>query len=227
MTCQDWAPPVTLALVGGFALRHGETLVRVRPCGQRVLALLALRAAASRQEVAGTLWPDLPGVRAAATMRSTLWRMPRPAEQALVEGPSPALRLAPLVRVDVHHSGGEDGPPLAGELLPEWDDGWLVIEREVFRQTRLRALDDLCARYLGHGNPARALDAGLAAIRIDPLRESAHRRVIQVHLAEGNAAEALRQYQLYRCALHDELGICPSPQIRRLVAPLLGRPADR
>jgi DNA-binding SARP family transcriptional activator len=97
----------------------------------------------------------------------------------------------------------------------------------VFRQARLHALDDMCARYLRRGNARAALEAGLAAIRVDPLRESAHRRVIEVHLAEGNAAEALRQYQLYRRALREELGLAPSGQIRRLVAPLLGRPAER
>jgi DNA-binding SARP family transcriptional activator len=48
-----------------------------------------------------------------------------------------------------------------------------------------------------------------------------------VHLAEGNAAEALRQYQTYRSLLADELGLGPSPALRRLVAPLLGRPVDQ
>jgi DNA-binding SARP family transcriptional activator len=50
--------------------------------------------------------------------------------------------------------------------------------------------------------------------------------VIEVHLAEGNHAEALRQYQGYRHRLREELGLAPSPVIRALVAPLLGRPAD-
>ncbi|MDP9399167.1 MAG: bacterial transcriptional activator domain-containing protein, partial [Actinomycetota bacterium] len=68
--------------------------------------------------------------------------------------------------------------------------------------------------------------AGLAAVQSEPLRESAHRRVIEVHLAEGNLGEALRQYQTYRRLVADELGLPPSPAIRRLVAPLLGRPVD-
>jgi hypothetical protein len=51
--------------------------------------------------------------------------------------------------------------------------------------------------------------------------------VIAVHLAEGNAAEALRQYHVYRRLLALELGLPPSPSIRQLVAPLLGRPIER
>jgi DNA-binding SARP family transcriptional activator len=71
-----------------------------------------------------------------------------------------------------------------------------------------------------------ALQAGLTAVSAEPLRESAHRRVVEVHLAEGNPAEALRQYQSYRQLLRAELGLIPSPAIRSLVAHLLGRPAD-
>jgi DNA-binding SARP family transcriptional activator len=60
----------------------------------------------------------------------------------------------------------------------------------------------------------------------EPLRESAHRAVIEVHLAEGNPGEALRQYDLYRRLLRVELGLSPSQAIRSLVAHLLGRPTD-
>jgi DNA-binding SARP family transcriptional activator len=45
-------------------------------------------------------------------------------------------------------------------------------------------------------------------------------------MVEGNHAEALRQFDSYRRLLAAELGIPPTPSIRRLVAPLLGRPTD-
>jgi DNA-binding SARP family transcriptional activator len=51
--------------------------------------------------------------------------------------------------------------------------------------------------------------------------------VIEVHLAEGNPAEALRQYETYRRLARDELGLTPTAEIRALVARFLGRPADR
>jgi DNA-binding SARP family transcriptional activator len=63
-------------------------------------------------------------------------------------------------------------------------------------------------------------------VQAEPLRESAHRSVIAVHLAEGNHAEALRQYDGYRRLLASELGLRPSPVIRTMVGPLLGRPVD-
>ncbi len=50
--------------------------------------------------------------------------------------------------------------------------------------------------------------------------------MIEAHLAEGNAAEALRQYHQYRELLRTELGIAPSNALRQLVRPLLERPED-
>jgi len=46
-------------------------------------------------------------------------------------------------------------------------------------------------------------------------------------MSEGNLAEALRQYHVYRELVRSELGLPPSAQFRKLVAPLLGRPAEQ
>src|SRR4029077_18810447 len=54
--------------------------------------------------------------------------------------------------------------------------------------------------------------AGLAAVAGEPLRESSHRAVIRAHLADGNVAEAVRQYRLCRRLLNDHLGLEPSDQ---------------
>jgi len=108
-----------------------------------------------------------------------------------------------------------------GDLLPDWyDDDWLLLERERFRQLRLRALDALCARHLRAGRSGEALDAGLLSLAGEPLRESAHRAVIRVHLADGNAVEALRQYRLCCRLLHDQLGIEPTQQLLDLISHL-------
>ena len=66
----------------------------------------------------------------------------------------------------------------------------------------------------------RALEAGLAAIAIEPVRESAHRTVIEVYIAEGNAGCALRHYHRYRGLIRRELGVGPSREMVQLVHPL-------
>jgi len=108
-----------------------------------------------------------------------------------------------------------------GDLLPDWyDDDWILLERERFRQLRLRALDALCARHLDAGRHGQALEAGLLSLAGEPLRESAHRALIRIHFAEGNTVEALRQYRLCRRVLHDQLGIEPTQQLLDLIGPL-------
>jgi DNA-binding SARP family transcriptional activator len=94
-------------------------------------------------------------------------------------------------------------------------------ERDWFRELRLRALEVLSERFRVRGDHFHAHETALAAVRGDPLRESAHRRLIELHLADGNPAAALRQYTAYRSLLHAELGVNPSPEIRRLVQPVL------
>jgi DNA-binding SARP family transcriptional activator len=71
------------------------------------------------------------------------------------------------------------------------------------------------------GRYGQALEAGHAAVRMEPLRESGHRSVIRVHLAEGNQAGALRQYHLFRRLLENELRLEPSGQMHDLMAELI------
>jgi DNA-binding SARP family transcriptional activator len=226
-----------LSLLGGFELRCTGQDVAVSRIGQRLLALLALQGRPlERLWVAGTLWLDAPEERAGASLRSALWRLPQPGGTAVVEASATHLRLARDLAVDTRElvalaerlespDGCGDHQPepaaLARDLLPDWYEDWVVLERERFRQLRLHALEALCARLTEAGRFGAAVQAGLAAVSGEPLRESAHRTLIQAHLAEGNPGEAVRQYHLYRRLLADELALEPSAAIRGLVRPLL------
>ncbi|MEJ2860220.1 AfsR/SARP family transcriptional regulator [Actinomycetospora flava] len=237
-------PTAQLYLVGRFACRVGDQDVRLTPTAERVLAFLALaRRPVRRHQLAGTLWPDVTDRQALTRLRSTLWKVPAPQRAALVAADTTNVALNPDATVDLYalddepdeaRDGRDTGgagrvataPISRGELLPGWCDEWVLVERERHRQLRLHALEDRCARACGAGLYTAALRAGLEAVAQEPLRESAHRRVIEVHLAEGNSAEALAQYERFRTLLRAELGLAPSPAIRALVRPLLGRPAD-
>ncbi|MFC9681484.1 BTAD domain-containing putative transcriptional regulator [Streptomyces sp. NPDC056948] len=105
-----------------------------------------------------------------------------------------------------------------GDLLPDWDEDWVVLEREWLRRLRLQALDTLAERLTRQGRPALALEAALASIRVEPLREDPHRAVISAHLAEGNVIEALRHYEAFRHLLRTELGTEPSRQFTRMIS---------
>lgn len=232
-------------VLGEFQVTCDEEVLALSAAGQRVVGCLAVlhrQRPVRRATIADRLWPDAPPARAASNLRSVLWRLPRPRGRLLVKGGSATIVLHDDVQVDLWESEevaaaicarddlpGEEVAGLASleqDLLPDWDEDWLVMEREAFRQLRLHALEHVAAASCDRGRFTDALSAGLCAVRSEPLRESAHRLVIAVHLAEGNFAEALRQYDGYRRLLAHELGLPPSPAIRRLVAPLLGRPLD-
>ena len=106
---------------------------------------------------------------------------------------------------------------LAGDLLPDWYEDWVLIERERLRQLRLHALEALADQRVREGRFAEAADAALAAIAGEPLRESSQRALIRVHIAEGNFGEAVRQYRLYSELLFEEMGVDPSPQLESMM----------
>ncbi len=123
---------------------------------------------------------------------------------------------APPVEVPTGVLGGV----LAGELLPGWYDDWVLLERERLRQLLVHTLEVAATRYAASGRYTEAMQAAYAALRAEPLRESAHRVIVQVHLDEGNVAEALRAFDRCRALLADELGVRPTDQMCRLVGGL-------
>lgn len=228
-----------LVLLGSFAFLSDDGQVPVPLPVQRLLAFLALLDhRASRQYVACTLWIDSSDDRALGSLRSALWQLRRCAPGS-VESTDRGLRLAPAVAVDVREAsalawrfldpatdapGNEDGQTALGsDLLPDWYDDWVVIERERFRQLRVHALESLCERLSARTSFARAVDVGLAAVRGEPLRESAHRALIRAYLAEGNRAQAVLQYRSFRTHLADQLGLEPTEEMEALVGTLIRR----
>ena len=106
---------------------------------------------------------------------------------------------------------------LSQELLPTWGEEWLLLDQQRWDQLRLHALERLAERFLEGGRHMEALEAGLAAVSIEPYRESAHRVLIRTFIAEGNSASAVAHYQRYRRLLTNELGLRPTSQMKALV----------
>ena len=236
---------VTMGLLSGFELRCDGDLVAVPPGSQRLLAFLALQSRpVSRSFVSGSLWPDATQDRASARLRSAMWRAPAPQGLALLSTTTTHLGLRPEVKVDYREvvfwaTALVDGHAQAEriswtglaeasqEILPDWYDEWVLVERERFRQLRLHALETACEQLVREGRYAQALMAGLAAVAAEPLRESAHRLVVMAHIGEGNLYEAFRQYRSCAALLESELGLSPSAAMESLLAPLGGQRQGR
>lgn len=223
-----------IRLLGGFDVTHAERAISLGPSSERLVALAACRARPlPRYLAAGLLWPDRPEDRAKANLRSTVHRVTTSHPELLLSS-SRHVVLGSSVSVDFHMATAAAQRILAGseedysaqvrealtlDLLPSWyEDDWVFGERETFRQSRLHALEILCLTLARRARYGEAVDAALAAVRAEPLRESAHRALVMVHLHEGNYREALRQYERCRTLLRDELGISPSNRLQDLIS---------
>ena len=223
-------------LRGGFRLQVDGVVAELPPVPQRMIALLALRGPMSRSRLAGNLWPDTPEQRALGSLRTSIWRTNQVADQLVVcrggiveLGARTVVDTRSFIDEAVEIMKSPSAPldasglwvgDLIGEreLLPDWDDDWLVAERERFRQLLLHVLETVASRLCVAGEYGLAIEAALAALRIDLLRESAHRAVIRVHLAEGNVVEATRALAFCRSTLRHEAGVDVAPETLDLMS---------
>ena len=224
--------PVRIRVLGGFALAvHGQA-VPLPVQAQRLVVLLAVRDRTPRVVAAGLLWGDVLQTRALSNLRNAVWRL-NGASAEILEGGRDVVALRPGVSTDLDDARrlGRDvaaGVPPAGvsaaldlldhDLMPSWDEDWLLMERERQRQVRLHAAEALSQALRAQGRHAEAVQAALTAVRAEPMRESAQRVLIEAHLAEGNVSEALRQAAGYRALLAEELGLAAGAEFEALLA---------
>ncbi|MET9019961.1 BTAD domain-containing putative transcriptional regulator [Actinopolymorpha sp. NPDC004070] len=223
---------VLVRVLDGFVVsRHGGR-VELPTRAARLVACLAVRGGTiGRGIVAGHLWPDVTERQAATSLRSTLLAIRRPCPELLDTGPN-HVGLAAGVKVDLADLVGwcrramdpaDDPvpPPFSRcpRLLPEFDaDDWITTDRESLHQLLMHALESVTGRFIDRGQYADAALAATCAVATDPLRESARHALIRVHLAEGNLAAALHEYDRFRRLLDQELGVAPTQSLRKLLA---------
>jgi DNA-binding SARP family transcriptional activator len=224
--------PPTISVLHNFELRCRDMPVAAPANVTRMLAFLAVhRRPLHRSSLAAALWMDTSDDRALANLRTALWRARR-IDPRLIEAKGQYLDIGPSVQIDLADliarigrlERGDAEPELAvddlaDELLPEFYDEWLLVERERLRQLRLHGLELLCTVLSRLGKHGAAVQAGLAAVSAEPLRESGRRVLIEAYLAEGNMSEAVRCFDDFRRELLEQLGIEPSASLRELLRP--------
>jgi DNA-binding SARP family transcriptional activator len=224
-----------ICLLGGpVVIKNGRRL-EIPEGSKRLLVFVTLNGGrVSRRHAAGTLWPCGDDERAAGNLRSALWRL-RGAGIDVLHAEKCILYLDPEVSVDITElsrwatrvidnsaHGSDLGTlnlnPEALHLLPGWYDDWVIFERERLRQRLLHAMESWVRQLITRGLFADAVEVALTAVRLEPLRESAQRVLIEAHLAEGNFVEARRAYVEYHDMLGTELGVSPSVEMAEIVS---------
>jgi pimeloyl-ACP methyl ester carboxylesterase/DNA-binding SARP family transcriptional activator len=122
-------------------------------------------------------------------------------ERALKRGTPDALRESAAL----YH-----GDLLEGFSINEGPfDSWVAGERQRLRELALAGLDRLMSADIAAGALEPAVQTALRLLTLDPLRESAHRRLMELYARQGRRTDALRQYQVCVDTLRRELGVQP------------------
>lgn len=220
--------------------------------GRRALGLLAylvLHAGAPqpRSRLAGLFWPDSGQAQARTNLRrelhqlrlnmpdidsyldfnaaSVCWRPGAPARVDLLE----FEQLAELAR---QAGNSERFRPLAahalgayaGELLPDFDEDWVLPDRERLRRRAIELLDQLAATERKAGNLAAAVDWARRRVELEPLDESGYRQLIELTSAAGDRAASIRVYHRCVSVLENELQVPPDRRTTALYERLLTAP---
>ncbi|MEZ5669278.1 MAG: BTAD domain-containing putative transcriptional regulator [Alphaproteobacteria bacterium] len=228
---------LALSLLGEFEIRDGagQIIPLVGRKNRALLAILALApgASVSRARAARLLWSDRADEQARSSLRqalTTLRKELKAAGAATIFADDARVGLDPE-RIDVDalafrrlavSSAPDDLRAAAalyrGVLLSDIEIGdvafeeWLQLERSRFSDMAVEALEKLWAQERG----AVRLDIAKRLVALDPLRESAHCKLIQTYAEAGERALALLQFEICRATLKTEFGIEPNQETTAL-----------
>ncbi len=225
-----------IQLFGSFALRdaRGTAVPLSAKKARALLAFLALspHQAHPRDKLAALLWEDVPDLQARTSLRQALAVL-RPAlarlGTALEATPETISLTLPRDGLDVARfedlaaAGTPDALRQAaaiyrGDLLDGLHvraagfEDWLAAERQRLREMALQALVHVLDHEIASGEWEHGVHTALRLLAFDPLRESAHRSLMQLYARTGRQALALRQYERCRDLLRAELGLAPEPE---------------
>jgi DNA-binding SARP family transcriptional activator len=101
-------------------------------------------------------------------------------------------------------------------FLPGDDRPWAESRRATLAAVLIRALDCRVDALASHGELKLALTRAQEVVRLEPYRESSYRRLMRLHVQNGDRAEAIRVYLECKRLLELELGVAPSAETETL-----------
>src|SRR5688572_7572265 len=237
---------LTLQVLGSFHVRDAsgcEVRIASRK-GRALLAYLALRPGEThrRDRLANLLWEDADEELARTSLRQALAALrkslPSGAQGALLAdtesvGIDPSLLNSDIqafrhsLLAGTRTSLQEAINHYRGDLLDGFDarstafDEWLSGERSSLRQQMSEALHRLTDLCMAAQDNDGALTASLRLVSLEPLNESAHRRIMELQAKRNAYAEALRQYRVCRDVLRRELDVSPEAATENLYRELM------
>jgi predicted ATPase/DNA-binding SARP family transcriptional activator len=197
---------------------------------RRKVALLGYLAAerrlVARDHLAALFWPDELSSKARGNLRRELhnlsqilpecWHLERHAV-AFIPSPDSTVDIYKLLDMEADERWMEAVDLLGGEFLEglylednlEFEN-WLLAERERWRRWSEAVLTRVSEDHTRRGQYADALRHSQRLLQFTPWDEHVHRRVMQLLAWTGQRGAALRQFEICKQVLWEELGVEPS-----------------
>jgi two-component SAPR family response regulator len=105
--------------------------------------------------------------------------------------------------------------------LENVDAEWCVSDRLRYQDLYRDLMVELASMHLNEGRNQECLEIARMVLQSDPLREAAHRMIIQAYASLHNPAGMVLQYRKYQETLMAELGIQPSMEMNTFFEQLL------
>ena len=236
---------VRMWLLGGFRASVGPRGIEAdrwrltKAANLLKLVALAPRHRLHREQVMESLWPDLDSKRASNNLHRTLHFARGVLGVAGIGSDYLPLRrdileLCPDSSIWIDVEAFENAAAsarmsrepaafgaaislYAGELLPDdlYED-WAYERREDLRRLYKTLLVELGALYEERGEYEKGVHTLRSAVAQEPTDERVHTELIRMYALSGRRLEALRQYELLRKTLAEELDTHPAGASRRL-----------
>ncbi len=189
-----------------------------------------------REEILGVLWPDVEEKRARRALNQLVYTLRKASPELDLESVSGAIDFGREVWLDVEEFESrleaEDlkgavelyGGPFLVDLrvdAPEFDH-WADRQRADLARKFRRAALQLATQAKEAGDCESAVELCRRVVDADPLDDEAQHLLIECFHLRGDRVSALRQFDVYRGSLADELDVEPLDHTRDLVARIRG-----
>ena len=231
----------TIKLLGGFRVvdRSGQAVSVPGAKQQALLAYLALNAGKPirRDRLMTLLWGERFDEQARQSLRQALTKIRKLAPDGLqllqTDGDTITFS-ADLVVVDAiefeRDADNEaadaceraaalyEGELLDGLIAKETTfEEWVSGERARLSALACAVLERAARLQQSGGNADAAITTAQRLVKLDPLRESSHRLLMQIFAETGQRTAALKQYTACAAILSVELGVEPDTETKRLL----------